>query len=163
LSSLCNEVGGGFYQMDRSIRNVLLSELRIEPRFGESRLHDLADLLLMFVQRERSAGPNVDSASFLVALEWTALSFTQPADAAEALAIALSGELRGGEQFELMRIVNITQSLSDALVGHDQVVLYASGIDRLQSGDITAAARFFNGMVDSTRDISIGRARLPSP
>jgi hypothetical protein len=163
LCSLCSEVGAGYFQMDRGVRDVLIGELQSEPRLGSARLHDVADMLLAFVERERSTRHDPETASFQLAQEWTALSFTQPAEAAEALAAALSGGLQSGETADVMRIVNITQSLSNSLYAHEEVVLYATGIERLCSGDITVAARFFEAIGDSAKPTQIGKVRLPPP
>lgn len=50
LSSLCDEVGHELYEMEKEVRNVLLSELKANPRFGTERINELSDFLLAYVQ-----------------------------------------------------------------------------------------------------------------
>src|SRR5579883_1370540 len=50
LSSLCEEVGHELYEMDRDVRAALLDQLKHDARFGQTRLRELSDFLLTYVQ-----------------------------------------------------------------------------------------------------------------
>ncbi|NJN12986.1 MAG: hypothetical protein HC836_34475 [Richelia sp. RM2_1_2] len=47
LSRLCREVGYELYEMDIDVRNLLLTELKEDERFGEQRLNELAEFIII--------------------------------------------------------------------------------------------------------------------
>ncbi len=49
LSRLCREVGYELYEMDIAVRNLLLTELKEDERFGQKQLEKLADFLTNYV------------------------------------------------------------------------------------------------------------------
>ena len=42
LSCLCNEIGYELYEMGLNVRNLLLSELKNDPKFGNDRIQELS-------------------------------------------------------------------------------------------------------------------------
>src|SRR5947209_2129315 len=72
LSSLCDEVGHELYEMNVTVRNVLLGDLKADTKFGDQRITELSDFLLIYVQQQlNSSDPHIRD--FARVQQWTAL------------------------------------------------------------------------------------------
>lgn len=100
LSSLCNELGEGLYEIPPHIRDVLLAELVNTPAFGEQRIREIAILLLQYNQRFEPWDKNQPLER---AQKLTALNLLNPQMARAWLAIAESSVESEHEWFIAMR------------------------------------------------------------
>jgi len=73
LSPLCREVSYELYEMDLSIRNILLKELREDERFGLARMNELAGFLTEYVAVQINSS-NPDEQDIAEGQNWTALA-----------------------------------------------------------------------------------------
>ena len=110
LSSLCHEVGHELYEMDVAVRNVLLSRLKEDEKFGQQRINELSDFLLEYV-RQQLQSDDPDIQDFAQAQHWTALAYTRPSKAARELALAFS-KLDYKDTAELMRMASLTETFA---------------------------------------------------
>jgi hypothetical protein len=165
LSPLCEEVGGGLYEMERDARELLLYELRSDPEFGRQRVNQLAEFLLAYTSRAlrltRSAERELRH--FLTAEQWAALAHLRPAEAASALAAALQGRLSEQDRAGALRVARVAQALSTPLAGEPQVLLYTAGVESLAAGETEQAARLFEAVGPRDESPLIGTISLPSP
>ncbi|MEL7499278.1 MAG: protein kinase [Planctomycetota bacterium] len=161
LSPLCRDVGGGFFQFDPMVRDLLLFELMDDPEFGRTRVSQIADLMLGYVEHELRFDDHLENRSFLLAQKWTALAYTDPALAARELAEAIRGEMGGAYETELLRITSITERLSAPLYEHEEMLLYTAGLDRLTRGNVDAAVRFFQSSGHMNEAMSVAGVVLP--
>jgi small GTP-binding protein len=114
LSPLCHEIGGGLYEIDPDVRDVLLS--RLIDRHGTGRLREVATLLWQYTDR-RSPWP--DRPILERAQQLTALSFLDPRRARQWLTDVETKTGRTGlddrEWFVAMRR-EVESPILDALV-----------------------------------------------
>ncbi len=89
LSRLCNEVGSEIYEMDNSVGNLLLRQLKVQ--FGQERFDLLGEFLLEYV-KQRFTDDDRDTEDLRQAQQWTTLAYTKPDQAARELAQILSDQ-----------------------------------------------------------------------
>jgi formylglycine-generating enzyme required for sulfatase activity len=161
LSPLCREVGYELYEMDPSIRNVLLRELREESRFGETRLRELAQFLEEYIKLNLQSD-DPDQRDLAEAQHLTALAHTEPEEAAREIASKLSdpSQLQGDE---LLRVATLTESLYKQLQDYSSLVHYARGVERLAHGDQQTASDLLNRAFEEKQDIEIAGVTLQRP
>jgi CheY-like chemotaxis protein len=125
LSSLCDEVGHELYEMEKEVRSSLLSELKINPRFGSQRINELSDFLLAYVQQQLDS-PDLDTRDFAQAQKWTALAYTQPSKVASELESTLKRAYHQ-DTVELIRMVSLVETLAEPLLeaGFEPLLVYA--------------------------------------
>lgn len=113
LSSLCEEVGHELYEMDREVRTALLNQLKHDTRFGQTRLRELSDFLLIYVQQQLDS-PDIDIRDRAEAQRWAAIAYTHPHEAAQELSRALATTYQNNKT-ECLRIAAIVETLADPL------------------------------------------------
>lgn len=155
LSPLCREVGGGAYQMDPPVQELLVNELQRDPEFGPSRVVAIAEFLLAYTRQLMREAGRPEVWDFLVAQQWAALAYVRPREAAKALASALRQELDAGNQAETILIAGLTQALTAPLITEEKVLLYAAGVEQLAMGNSTRALNLFDtiGPRDESPDV----------
>lgn len=162
LSTICRHIGSEFFEFDPEVRRLLLDNLVInyaeEPR---SRIHSVANFLLTYAERYSSAfQKNQLWRDYLEIQRWVALGFLNPDAAAEQMAAVLN-YLDEENQFAVhARIGGVASALSVQLTRHQQLLNYAMGLQELETGQIEAAKRYFEG-IDS--ELRIGNVTLRSP
>lgn len=163
LSPLCQSVGAGYFQMRSAVRDLLIFDLSSDLDFGKRRVRQIGELLLGYVQHRWRTSHDKETRSFLLAQKWTALAYLDPAAAARQLAQALSGELQGTSDSDVVRIANVAQHLATPLQREDELLLYAAGVEKLASGAVAAAARFFESLGNSGEACRVHDVLLPAP
>jgi hypothetical protein len=143
LSPLCREVGGGAYEMYPEVRDLLLAELQEDEAFGAARIHQVAEFLMVFATRQLRAERHPESRNFLVAQQWAAFAQRQPGEAARELAAALRTRLSAQNPTGSLRLAQLARTLNAPLMGQDNVLLYAAGVESLALGDTTRAQDVF--------------------
>jgi hypothetical protein len=165
LSSLCRYVGGGTYEMDSDVRELLLFDLYNDPDFGAQRVRQLSGFLLAYTDRAlQLTRPEArERQHFLTAQQWAALAYLQPEEAVQQLAAALSDSLSGDNRAEAIRIASLTQALAAPLIADEKVLVYTVGIERLAEGDLTGAIKTLSDLGPPDQSTIIGSISLPSP
>ena len=161
LSSLCDEVGHELYEMDTAVRNVLLRELKENPRFGEKRINELSDFLLTYV-RQQLESHDPDIRDFAQAQKWTALAYTQPSEAARELALTLS-KLKLEEKAEWVRIAYLVETFAEPLAGFEPLLVYARGMANFVRNNLKSAEAQFNQLPVLERQVKIAGVSLDIP
>ncbi|MBI3822615.1 MAG: TIR domain-containing protein [Planctomycetes bacterium] len=162
LSRVCQDVGGGFYQMDAEVRELLLEELRSDPAFGEGRLLEVAELMLAYVARSLRGTRDAEARSFLLVQEWTALAYLQPALAARSIAAALKDGLSANRGADALRVASLAQALAAPLHAEEEVLLYAAGVEKLVTGQISLGVRFLEALGPADQRHEVHGVPLPS-
>ncbi|MEM9275273.1 MAG: hypothetical protein AAGA80_20265 [Cyanobacteria bacterium P01_F01_bin.143] len=138
LSRLCKEVGSELYEMDNSVRNLLLQDL--EEQFGQEQFDLLGEFLLEYVE-QRLTEDDPDTQDLRQAQKWTALAYTKPEEVARELAQTLSDHVQQKNIGEVLRLSSLVETLSEPLVkaGFEPLLVYVQGITRYICGDLTLA------------------------
>ncbi len=145
LSGLCKEVGTELYEMDVAVRNLLLSELKDNPRLGEKRLDELSQFVLEYVKQQLD-DEDPDIRDFAHVQKWTALAYTKPDEAARDLALALREKVQEQDKSELVRMASVVETLAEPLVGFQPLLVYSRGMGKLARGDSEGAGVEFRDL-----------------
>lgn len=160
LSPLCREVGGGTYEMDAGVRELLLDELGRSREYGPARLRQVAELLYRYAGRELDrAHGDADVREHLRVQQWAALAYLEPERAAEELARALRAGVESGSARETLRVVRLAGALATPLLAEVELMRYAGAVRRAAAGDGEGAARLVSGPGPA---LSVGREPLPA-
>ncbi len=167
LSPLCRETGGGLYEMDTGVRDILLGELARAARYrrdagGRPRIANVAEFLLAWTARALERTREPDALAHLHALHWVALAYARPQLAAEEIAATLARALERGDSLEALRVVRLTGALSTPLAASDTLVHYAAGIESLATGDADDAEFLFDLAGAGEGGAAVGNVVLPS-
>lgn len=138
LSRVCHEVGHETYEMDVSVRNLLLRELLDDKRFGKQRLNDLARFLIGYVAHQLCSD-DADNRELAQAQRWTALTYTQPDLAAHELELTLQ-DMDLSDKVGLVRVSSLINSLAEPLSRYESLLIYAQAVADLARGDLGSAA-----------------------
>ncbi|WP_223280005.1 glycoside hydrolase family 25 protein [Nostoc sp. PA-18-2419] len=123
LSSLCDEVGHELYEMDLSIRNLLLKRLQEDEKFGQQRIHELSNFLVDYVQQQlQSDDPDVRD--FAQAQYWTAIAYTKPSEAARELTATLKKAYQT-DRADLIRLASLVETLAEPLAEFEPLLVDA--------------------------------------
>ena len=139
LSQLCKQVGSELYEMDNSVRNLLLRDLK--EQFGQERFDSLGEFLLEYVS-QRLTEDDPDTKDLRQAQEWTALAYTKPEQAARELAQVLSDRVQQEDIGEVLRLSSLVKTLSEPLVeaNYNMLLVYAFGVESFAKGNLDEAA-----------------------
>lgn len=160
LSPLCRELGGGMYEMDADVRELLLGELGRAAAYGPERVRDVARLLLLHATRELHDAADSDVRDHLRVQQWVGLSYLDAGRAAEELAGALRAGVERGERQEALRVVRLTSALASPLLAEVELMRYAAAVGRAAEGDIAGAFRLA-APGGTPAETVVGRERLP--
>ena len=123
LSSLCDEVGDELYEIDLSIRNVLLKRLQEDEKFGQQRINELSDFLLNYVQQQLQSD-DPDLRDFAQAQYWTAIAYTKPSQAARELTATLKKAYQT-DRADLIRLASLVETLAEPLAEFEPLLIDA--------------------------------------
>jgi formylglycine-generating enzyme required for sulfatase activity len=163
LSTLCQEVAYEIYEMDATVRNMLLNELKDNNRFGVERISELANFLLDYVKQQLTSS-NIEQRDLAQAQHWAGLAYTQPLESARDLATNLA-ELDLDEKTEWVRLSSLIETLAEPLIEaeFEPLVIYAQAMSYLARGNLTRAAAIFAALPTETETIEIAGVRLLIP
>lgn len=163
LSDLCREVGQELYEMDASVRNVLIRRLKKDPRFGQKRLQDLSTFLLEHVRKQLQSN-DIDIRDLAQAQRWTILAYTQPSKAAHELGMVFKdlSLVPSPPKPELARMAALVETFSDPFTEAElePLLLYARGIASWVRGNTQLAATLLEQVTDAGK-IHIAGVNLP--
>ncbi|NMG07709.1 peptidoglycan-binding domain-containing protein [Brasilonema sp. UFV-L1] len=161
LSSLCNEVGHELYEMDLTVRNLLLSRLQEDEKFGEQRIIELSDFLLDYVQKQLHSDDS-DIRDFAQVQRWIALAYTQPNEAAFEVGLVFS-KLHEKDTAELVRMASLTETFAEPLAQFEPLLIYARGMGNYARGNLEVAKAELSEVLDEDNQIQIAEISLPIP
>ncbi|NEQ64354.1 MAG: CHAT domain-containing protein [Symploca sp. SIO2D2] len=161
LSRLCREVGYELYEMDITVRNLLLTELKEDEHFGQKRLEKLADFLTNYVRR-RFDGKDAHAQDLAQAQYWTALAYTKPNQLSRELLEAIRFGLQEKNWKELFRLSSLAETFAEPLAEFAPLLItYTRGLERLTCGDKISAEELFRRLPNQTRHIEINGVNVP--
>jgi Protein of unknown function (DUF1257)/CHAT domain len=128
LSSLCDEVGRELYEMDTAVRNSLLNRLKDDEYFGQQRINELSDFLLVYVRQQLQSNDQ-EVRDFAQAQRWTALAYVKPEEAAYELKLALEQSYLQ-DKSEGVRLASLIETFTEPLAGFEPLLVLASEIGK---------------------------------
>ncbi len=142
FSGLWEEVGLEIYEMDATIREMLLNYLKDNHNFGEQRIKELSEFLLVYIQPQlESDDPDIQE--FAKAQRWTAQAYLRPKSSAKGLGLALSRAYQH-DRDDLIRIAAVVETLSEPLSKFKKLLIYGRGMTRFARGDLEGAKAEFD-------------------
>ena len=161
LSSLCDEVGHELYEMEKEVRNALLSELKANPRFGTERINELSDFLLAYV-RQQLDSPDIDTRDFAQAQRWTALAYSRPSEAAREIATALT-TMKLEDRAEWVRMASLVETFAEPLAEFEPLLIYTRGMADFIRGNQESTANQFSKLRVQQHELKVAGIRLSLP
>ncbi|MEG3973156.1 tetratricopeptide repeat protein, partial [Microcoleus sp. herbarium8] len=165
LSRLCREVGYELYEMDISVRNLLLTELKDNEEFNQDkpRLEELADFLTSYVAQQ-FAGNNPHTKNLAQGQYWTALAYTKPEQLSRELLEAINSRLKEKNWKELFRLSSLVETFSEPLAEFAPLLItYARGMASFTVGDVESATEQFSKLPRRDRLVDIDGVSLSIP
>ncbi|BAZ12918.1 hypothetical protein NIES4071_47520 [Calothrix sp. NIES-4071] len=161
LSNICDEVGYELYEIDLAIRSLLLSQLKADEKLCQTRLNELAEFLLHYVQKQLDS-EDPDIKDFAQAQKWTALAYTQPTEAARELALAFSS-INQNDTSELIRIASLKETLAEPLADFQPLLIYARAMKNFAYNDLGAAKAELSKILTQKNEVKVVDINLPIP
>lgn len=137
LSSLCDEVGRELYEMDKAVRNSLLNRLKENENFGQQRINELSDFLLVYVRQQLQSNDQ-EVRDFAQAQRWTALAYTRQSEAARELTLALKNAYQQ-DRAEQVRLASLVETFAEPLAEFEPLLVYAREIGKFAPSDSVGA------------------------
>ncbi|MEI6410463.1 MAG: COR domain-containing protein [Bacteroidota bacterium] len=163
LSSLVESLGQGWFEFDPAARELLLTEITNSSRFGKTRLDDLSDFLLQYLDRRPNA-KGLENGVFAEMLHWNALMHVRPQEAAERIGLALREGSEQKNAFQPIRIQQIYEKIMLPVRHQPQfknLELYIDGAAQLALERRGAAAKAFDQV--NTAEMQFGKIILKVP
>jgi hypothetical protein len=126
LSSLCDEVGHELYEIDATVRQELLDQLKANPRFTEQHLKEVASFLLQYVQRDLDSQDSYDR-EFAQSQSWAAWAYKEPKKSVELLATAFRRAYEENPR-DLMLLSTLTEMIHQPIEEFDRLRIFARAI-----------------------------------
>ena len=156
LSNLCSEVGRELYEIDGAVREILLERFEIHPRFGRTRLYELAYFLNAYVQTQLRASSDPDTQDYAKTQQIAAWAYIAPKQAVKKLAIELSDNRDNlDERTDLYRISSITHALAEPLKEYKPLLTYARAMGNYALDRITEAQDDFRQLGKNSHVLGI--------
>ena len=164
LSNLCHSVGYKLYEMDSAIRHLLLKYLTADNRFCATRLHQLSDALLFYIERgisERSAEELGEKP------EWIALGYTAPTELAKQLALRLQ-QVYGRDTQRQIHTASLVATFAETLAENNfqPLLILAQGLGRTARGNKAGGEELFaeiDSLLNSEGKLDIAEVSLSVP
>jgi formylglycine-generating enzyme required for sulfatase activity/uncharacterized protein with von Willebrand factor type A (vWA) domain len=141
LSHLFQSMGGKLYQMDSTVRHLLLKALKI--RFEDGRLKQLSDALLFYLQQGLMESL-VEAEDLGENPEWIALGYTEPNELAKQLAFKLQQSF-AGTNADKIKTSSLTATFAEPLAeaNFQPLLKLARGLARQARGYEEGAQEIF--------------------
>ena len=141
FSPLFQSIGGKLYQMDSTVRHLLLKALK--NRFGNERLKQLSDALLFYLDQGLTESL-VEAEDLGENPEWIALGYTQPNELAKQLALKLKQSFEGKKE-DKIKTASLTATFAEPLAeeGFEPLLKLARGLARQARGYEEGAQEIF--------------------
>ena len=161
FSCLCDEVGSELYEMDEAIRQELLRQFGQDSRFSTRRLREVSEFLLTYVHPQLES-PDIDISDFAQTQRWTALTYTDPRQAAKEIASTFA-TLSWQELMEWERLTSVMEIFAEELSDYKPLLIYARGMRTFVQGDTQGAAKMLTQELDENNQIRVAGVNLPIP
>jgi hypothetical protein len=161
LSGLCDEVGDELYEMDSTVRDALIQQLKDSPRLGLVRVRELAEFVIAYIDPQLKSA-DLDTRDFAQAQHWRALAYKQPREAVQSIATTLA-ELSFEDTHEWIRMAALVETLEDPLVEFSELLVYVRAIDDFARGNDRSAIDKLKQIADANQQIQIADVDLPIP
>jgi formylglycine-generating enzyme required for sulfatase activity len=166
FSDLCKEVGYEIYEMEKTVRDALLKDLKNHDHFGVKRIKELSEFLLFYVQL-RLDSSDIDIRDLAQAQRWTALVYTQTDLAAKEIASVLA-ELYKSElknRTEWARMTSLIKTFSEPLKegNFNSLLIYITGMYYFIHKNLEKAALNFDQLPGEEQEVEIAGIKLPIP
>jgi transcriptional regulator with XRE-family HTH domain len=161
LSSLCDEVGRELYEMDTAVRNSLLNRLKDDKKFGQQRINELSDFLLVYVRQQLQSNDQ-EVRDFAQAQRWTALAYVRPSEAARELRLALE-QVYQQDRSEQLRLASLIETFAEPLAEFKPLLVYARETKNLAYAKVEDAVGQFPKVAREERQVEVGEKKLPLP
>jgi formylglycine-generating enzyme required for sulfatase activity len=150
LSSLCYEVGQELYEMDTTVRQVLLN--RLTQRFTSQRLKELSTFLLYYIDIQIN---HFDS-NLAQSQRWTALAYVEPTKVAKEITLKLTKMLQQHNQSDCLQMSFLVDTLAKPLkeAGFEPLLTLAQGMELSARGDKSGAKAQFDKLRHQLKDSS---------
>ena len=139
LSSLCDEVGREVFEIDATLRQELLNQLKQDPRFTEKRLKQVAGLLLAYVRQDLISS-DFYHRDFAESQSWTALAYLNPKESAHLLAAEFERAYREDPE-DLVRLASLTEMLHQNLPEFEKLLIFARAMGHYQRQNLEKAQK----------------------
>lgn len=164
LAPFCDDLGGGYFELDPEIRRQCLDHLD-ELYCHEPVTHSdrIAAFLLTYVDRrlkEQGAKHNNVFHDWLEIQRWVAASFLAPRQTAEEFAGYLAAAVEGKDAVASLNISALASAVSLPLSAFGDLLAYADGFEALRTGDEERAERRLKSLGKNA--VKVGRVTLPS-
>ncbi len=163
FSNLCEEVGHELYEMEKTVRDVLLRQLKTNPRFGIKRINELSNFLLFDVQTQLDSS-DIDIRDLAQAQRWSALVYTQTGEAARELALILA-RLQLENTTEWARMTSLIETFSEPLqeANFKTLLVYVRGMYYFVRGELEKAVLEFDKLPAQEQQIEVAGVSLAIP
>jgi hypothetical protein len=161
LAPFSQELGGGYFVFEVEVRRLLLEYLgQVYASEPLHRVHQVADFLLRFVEHaeRRSHAADRLGREFLETQRWVGLAFSQPEAAAAQLASALESAEQNPVLTAQLNLSGVAHAMSIPLARYRALLIYATGLDALHSGDDDDARELLEPLADT--EIVVGSITL---
>ena len=141
FSPLFQSIGGKLYQMDSTVRHLLLKALK--NRFKNERLQQLSDALLFYLDQGLTESL-IEAEDLGENPEWIALGYTQPNQLAKQLALKLKQSFEGKKE-DKIKTASLTATFAEPLAeeGFEPLLKLARGLARQARGYEDGAQEIF--------------------
>jgi V8-like Glu-specific endopeptidase len=163
LSRLCREVGCELYEMDVAVRNLLLTELKEDERFGKQQLDKLADFYTNYLKQQFGSEEGQEE-DLTQPQYWIALASTKSKQLSRELAQAIESRLKQKNWKEMFHLASAIEAIPEALVEFETPLLnYAKGMLSFIIGDLESATEQFSKLSNRERQVEIAGINLSIP
>lgn len=163
FSNLCEEVGHELYEMEKMVRDVLLRQLKTNPRFGIKRINELSKFLQFDVKPQLDSSDS-DIRDLAQAQRWAALIYTKTGEAARELALILDG-LQRENTAEWARMTSLIETFSEPLqeANFNSLLVYVRGMYYFVRGELEKAVLEFDKLPEQEQQIEVAGVSLLIP
>lgn len=160
-SGFCKMVGHDLYEVDPRLRQALLRELEVDPRFGDARIQQLAKFTLDYAEAKCHSTDSIQQ-DYAQVQRWGALAYSQPKRAAQELAKALAHAYREDEA-DLNRLAMVVLNLTDPLKSYPALLAYAQSMALCARGDEANAAAYLRDFFAAGNSATSRKSLINAP
>jgi hypothetical protein len=161
LSGLCHEVGHELYEMDLSIRNILLKNLQENKNFGQPRINELSNFLLNYAHSHLYS-EDQDIRDLAQTHNLTALGYLNSSQAAREIAL-LFARTDQENTLDLLRITSLVEMLAEPLFKYKELLIYSQGVSNTLHGNIIDTTPQFVELLKKESPTYFSLFTLPIP
>ncbi|HEY9626108.1 MAG TPA: serine protease [Coleofasciculaceae cyanobacterium] len=161
LSSLCETVGHELYEIDAAIQRELMAQLQRDPRFGQERIQELANFVIVYVAQQLES-PEPDIRDFAQTQKWRAVAYINPKKAANDISTTLA-QLSLTDITEWIRMATLLETLATPLSDYPSLLTYAAAMADFLRGKEAEAAIKFQQILNMANQLQVAGVHLPVP